>query len=496
MKPNIKQTDLLNALYRQGLGAFTQKTFNVVTGGEVYKHAPYIDLIVQHLEACESGKIKRLLITVPPRYLKSISASVAFPAWVLGRNPNAKIIQASYAQGLSNKHARDMKSVIEDPFYARAFPDTQLLPTPNTQSEIQTTQMGSRFSTSVGGTLTGRGADFIIIDDPLKPDEAHSDVSRQNVNDWYDNTLLSRLNDKENGCIIIIMQRLHEDDLVGHVLEQEDWVHLNLPALAEDLETYHVAPNLVKSYIYTREKRDALHPERESAEKLIKLRDKIIGPLQFASQYQQSPAPSEGGIVKLKWFKEYDELPSKKPDRIIQSLDTASKSEEIHDYSVCTTWYEYGDDIYLVDVLRKRLEFPDLLKTIKSHVSIYNPHFILIEDKGSGTSLIQYLKQERLPIQEIQPQGDKIMRMSNQTPQLETGKVFLPKQEPWLADFKNEVMKFPKAKHDDQIDSMSQALQWIHEKKHQRLGFPKSQLRSFKSQRPQTSIWRTNESLW
>jgi hypothetical protein len=177
-------------------------------------------LIASKLEACRRGEITRLIINVPPRSLKSHAAAVAFPAFVLGHNPSAQIICASYGQDLANKHSLDCRTVMTSEWYRGLFP-TRLAPHKQSTQEFLTTQNGFRLATSVGGVLTGRGADFIIIDDPLKPDEALSETQRKAVNEWYDHTLYSRMNDKRTGSIIIIMQRLHEDDLVGHVLEQE-----------------------------------------------------------------------------------------------------------------------------------------------------------------------------------------------------------------------------------------------------------------------------------
>ncbi len=484
---------ILQALMRKSLSAFIQKSFDIVTGGEVYLHNWHIDLIAQHLEACARGDIRRLIITMPPRYMKSICASVAFPAWLWGQNPNAKIIQASYSQELSTKHSIDCRKLIESHFYQALFPNTKLETSPNTKSEYLTTRKGFRLATSVGGTLTGRGGDFLIIDDPLKPQEAHSEVSRKNVNDWFDNTLYSRLNNKKDGCIIIIMQRLHEDDLVGHVLNQEEWVHLNLPALCESREIIDIAPAFVKAYQIIRNPGEALHPERESAAELVKLRDKILGSYTFSSQYQQNPAPYGGGLIKLKWFKRYDCLPDEPPKKIFQSWDTASKAEEIHDYSVCTTWYEYEHGWYLVNVFRERLEFPDLIRQIPRHAALYNARIILIEDKGSGISLIQDLKRRtKLNIMPIIPKQEKQTRMIAQTPRIETGKVYIPNKADWLPTFENEIMHFPNSRHDDQIDSMSQALEWSYEKNNIVIGFTDK----MKKDIHKTRYVRREEKLW
>lgn len=453
---------ILQALYRNSLSAFIEKCFGIVSSGDTYLHNWHIDVIAQHLEACADGRIKRLIISVPPRYMKSICASVALPAWLLGLDPTQKIIAVSYSHELSLKHSLDCKSVMEHPFYRETFPRARLSGKRSTQTEYATTLGGYRMATSTGGTLTGRGADILILDDPIKPMEAFSDVGRSSVNAWYDNTLYSRLNDKKNGCIIIIMQRLHEDDLIGHVLAQEDWTYVKIPALAELQEEICVAPRCIKPYRIMRQPGDALHPARETAEQLHTLKTTIMGGYVFAAQYQQEPAPLGGGMIKRGWLRTYAALPDERPMRIVISWDTASKAEEIHDFSVATVWHEYKQGYYLIEVVRKRLEFPDLRREILALADKHRPHAVLIEDKGSGTNLIQELRREsRHPIIDIMPEGDKIMRAMSQTPHMEGGRVYLPAAAQWLADFENELMKFPNSKNDDQVDSLTQALKWM-----------------------------------
>jgi hypothetical protein len=210
----------LRVISRHDLYTFMHGAFRELNPQIPFLRNWHIELIAEKLEDCSRGKNKRLIINVPPRSLKSHAATIAFPAYVLGHNPSAQIICASYGQGLSDKDSIDCRTLTTSAWYKELFP-TRLSPQKQSVQEFHTTQGGSRLATSVGGVLTGRGADFIIIDDPLKPDEALSETQRSAVNEWFDHTLYSRLNDKRTGCIVIVMQRLHEDDLVGHVLEQE-----------------------------------------------------------------------------------------------------------------------------------------------------------------------------------------------------------------------------------------------------------------------------------
>jgi len=309
--------------------------------------------------------------------------------------------------------------------------------------------------------LTGRGADLIIIDDPLKPEEALSQAQRQASNDWYDHTLYSRLNDKLTGAIVLIMHRLHQDDLTAHVLAQEAWEVVRLPALAEADEEL-CADTALGPQCFTRRRGEALQPEREPLAVLEHIR-RTIGEYNFAGQYQQAPAPLGGGLVKAVWFPRYgpEELPPRF-ERIVQSWDTANKASELSDFSVCTSWGVAGKNLYLLDVLRRRMEYPELKRAVREQYERLRPDVVLIEDRASGTQLIQELLADGLhAVTRYRPQSDKIMRMHAQTAMIENGFVYLPEAAPWLAPYLAELTTFPNGKHDDQVDSTAQMLDWF-----------------------------------
>ena len=215
--------------------AFNHRCFREINPTTSFDSNWHIEVMCAALEDCRRGTNRRLIINIPPRSLKSLTASVAFPAWLLGHKPSVKIISASYGQGLSDKHARDCRQIMNSQFYHELFPATRFSDRQAVQ-EYETTAGGFRYSTSVGGPFTGRGSDFIIIDDPLKPDQALSDIERDNANTWFSNTVRTRLDDQRTGVIIIIMQRLHMNDLVGHVLTTDTWKVLKFPAIAEEPE--------------------------------------------------------------------------------------------------------------------------------------------------------------------------------------------------------------------------------------------------------------------
>ncbi len=465
---SVFDRDLLNAALREDLASFIHRSFQTVAPAQDYQDNWHVSAIAWRLQQCFEGEIKRLIITLPPRNLKSICASVAFPAWVLGRDPTRRIICASYANELTSKHARDCRAVMESAWYQSAFPQTRLNPKKAAELEFETTRQGYRYGTSLGGALTGRGGNFIIVDDPIKPADAMSEVKRKAVKDWFGGTLYSRLDSKKDDVIIIVMQRVHVDDLVGHLLEKDSgWVHLDLPAIAEEAQDIPIGPNEV----YHRQIGKVLHPERESKELLDQMKD-VMGTAAFSAQYQQRPVPVEGNLVKWHWFGVYAYPPAHNSDgRIIQSWDTASKAGELHDYSVCTTWLMKEDEHHLLHVLRERLDYPSLRRMAIEMAERFAAHNVLIEDKGSGTQLIDDLRDAKKGIRPIpiKPVGDKVTRLSNQSANIEAGHVILPEEADWLEDFKAEVLAFPNDRFDDQVDSLSQFLTWAEKRKRNKI---------------------------
>jgi predicted phage terminase large subunit-like protein len=455
---NAGDRAILEAVLRNDLTAFTQRCFQTIVPGQRFLPNWHIEAIAHELERIRRREIRRLIVTLPPRNLKSICASVAFPAFVLGHDPAVRIVCASYSQDLTAKHARDCRVVMESAWYRQVFPRTRIDPRKNTEAEFETTARGYRLGTSVGGTLTGRGGNLIIIDDPLKPAEAMSETKRAAVSEWYDTTLSSRLDSKTGDAIVLIMQRLHVDDLVGHVLEKGPaWTHLNLPAIADSPQDVELGNGTT----YRRDIGDVLHPEREPLAVLDELKASM-GSQAFSAQYQQAPVVPGGVLIKKAWFRSYTRPPEPGPgDRIVQSWDTASKANKTNDFSVCTTWLIRGQDYYLLDVLRKRLEFPDLRRRILAHAARFKTRTVLIEDASTGAPLIQDLQCEgKIRPIAIPPDRDKIVRLEAQSAVIEAGHVLLPDAAPWLDDFLLEVLAFPNGRYDDQVDSLSQFLTW------------------------------------
>jgi predicted phage terminase large subunit-like protein len=463
MIPDFKPHEIAAAMrvldheLKTNFAAFIRKTFAAVSPGDTFKPNWHIDAIAHALERVARGELKRLIILMPPRNLKSICASVALPAWLLGHDPTRRIVCVSYAADLAAKLANDCRAVMRSGWYGRTFPATRIDPKKNSEYEFMTTQRGSRLATSTGGVLTGRGGDIIIIDDPIKPQDAQSEARRKDCIDWCSNTLLSRLDDKVNGTIILVMQRLHNDDLAGYLMQHGGWEILELPAIAELEQEVAIGPGRV----HRRAIGDVLHPEREPRQVLEQLKIEM-GSYDFSAQYQQAPVPPGGNTLKWEWFGFFsDPPPLRDGAKIVQSWDTAWTTSELASYSVgITALIDKTGTISVLDLVRGRWQFPDLQREIIKAARCHDPKSILIEDHASGIGLQQTLKREGFPIIPIKPKGDKVMRMHAHTATLEAGKVFLRKGAPWLDELRTETLAFPYGKHDDQVDALSQLMTW------------------------------------
>lgn len=454
---DFDHSDLLAAM-RADLSTFIGAAFDIVNPGKEYHGNWHIDAIASVLREIVDGAKQRVLISMPPRYLKSHCCSVAFPAWLLGRDPTNRIICVSYSNDLAADHSRACKTLMQSELYKQAFPGTWIHPRHNTELDFATTRRGRRFATSVHGTLTGLGGNFIIVDDPLKGADAYSEAARRKANEWFDSTLFSRLDSKKDDTILVVMQRLHVDDLIGHLKDKGGFYHLSLPAIAEEPQSIRIDPHTT----ITRQPGHILHPEREPLGVLEEIK-RQIGQAAFNAQYQQRPSPPEGNMIRWAWLKPYDKLPARQSnDIVVQSWDTAAKSGDTNDWSVCTTWFVQGSDYYLVDVHRARLEFPDLKRKVAELAERHQARRILIEETLGGIALVQEVRRStRHRPTMMKAEGDKQARLYSQTVVMESGQVFIPRSASWLEDFKHEILSFPYGKHDDQVDSLSQFLTWL-----------------------------------
>ena len=446
--------DFLDAILRSDFESFVHRCARTLNPGARYLHNWHIDAAAHRLEQVRRGNVNRLIINLPPRYLKSIMASVAFPAFLLGHDPGLKIFALSYGADLSAKHASDFRSIVQSEWYRQAFPNMRIQRV--SDSDVYTTRRGFRITTSVYAALTGLGGSVFIIDDPQKPIDAQSETQRNQLKQWYTNTLLSRLDNKETGAIIVVMQRVHLDDLTGFLTEQSDeWTVLSLPAIAEVDEQIEVSDG----QRYLRRAGEALHPQHESLATLEKLRAEV-GSDVFAAQYQQAPVPPGGAMIRRVWIRYYDQTPPRTyRTKMIQSWDTAAKDGAQNDWSVCTTWLLADNHYYLLDLTRGRYEYPRLKETAMALAEKFKPDSILVEDASTGIALAQELRRVvRFPIKPVPVERDKRGRLYVQQAKFEAGLVLFPKGAAFLPALEAELLAFPQGKTDDQVDSISQAL--------------------------------------
>ncbi len=450
MRPEVK------TLMRTDYLSFLPRAFAELHGGAKLEMTWVIEAIAHALDRCLFGGRTQQIITMPPRSLKSLSVSVIYTAWLLGRDPSNKILFLTYSDDLSRRHSADARRLMESDFYREAFPGTRLVKA--TEAILETSKGGFRHSTSFGGTVTGLGGDWIIIDDPSKAEDALSKPALEKASQFFSNTLSTRLNDPVKGRIVLVMQRLHEADLAGYLIEEGGWDLLTLPAIAEENAQIPIGDGVYHS----RRKGDLLDPKRLPQWYLDK-KQRQLGSHGFQAQYQQAPLSAEGNVIKRDWISYYKSAPDLSSGRIIQSLDTAQKTNPTNDYSVLTTWLKVDERSYLLDVFRDRLDFPNLRQRIITEHDRYRPERLLIEEGASGTALIQDLKAQRPEVCSvgIKAKEPKDVRIGAASALFENRQVLFPEQAPWLDACMAEVLGYPSAKHDDVIDSISQYLNWV-----------------------------------
>jgi predicted phage terminase large subunit-like protein len=386
--------------------------------------------------------------------LKSIVASIAFAAFILGHDPSASIFAISYSDILARDISLKFKAIIESDWFRETFPDLEL--DRILDQEVITTQRGFRKSTSPSGGLTGMGGDYFIIDDPAKPGEALSEALRDKLNAWFGNVLFSRLNDKKRGAIIIVMQRLHLWDLCGYLTEaSDDFFVLNLAAIAECDERIQIGPKR----FHFRRAGEPLCPQIEPLETLEETR-RTMGSAIFQAQYQQNPVPDGGAMIKQPWLRYYDKLPERKyGSKVLLSWDTATKGGTHNAFSVCTVWLVQDKNYYLMDLFRGQLDFPQLRAKAIELARRYNPTDILIEDASTGAPLAAELKAAGITrVRLIKVNMDKEARLAVEAAKFEDGLVFFPREAPFMPALEAELLSFPQSRTKDQVDSISQAL--------------------------------------
>ena len=438
---------------RTDLLAFTQHMFFARKGVPI-KDAPHHAILCDALERVVAGYCPRLLINIPPRSGKTEIAVKNFMAWCMGNFPDSEFIHASYSKRLAATNTWETRAIMQHEAYADIFGAPQFRDDSNAKDEFRTSAGGTVYASGAEGTITGYGAgkmrdEFggcIIIDDPHKAGEGNSPLMLQNITDWFQTTMESRCNNKPHTPIIVIMQRLHERDLSGFLLgggNGEKWDHINIPAIDGD---------------------DSFWPEQFPMDELRRV--EATNSYVFAGQYMQRPARLGGGIFKDEWWKYYDLCPDLTERNIY--ADTAQKTKQQNDFTVFECWgkSKQGKAV-LVDMVRGKWEAPELLVQARAfwakHIAATSGlngtlRAFKVEDKVSGTGLIQTLKREGLPMVGIQRNIDKVSRALDAAPMVESGNVLLPRNAPWLSDLLAEASAFPNGAHDDILDPMFDAI--------------------------------------
>lgn len=456
----------LRALLRQDFGFFARGAFKELLPTTPILWNWHLDLIASWLQGVLAGRTRRLIINIPPRYGKSLMASVALPAFILGRDPAAEIVCASYTQPLSDKMASDTRRLMNSGWYQHIFP-TRLANPRSRLSELRTPQEGTRLATSVEGTLTGRGGNIVVIDDPLNPSQAASETQRKAVNQWFDHTVTTRSNDKENGAIVIIMQRLHQDDLVGHLMARGDWDILALPAIAEDDER-HEYFSLGQPRTFFRKAGEPLHPERES---LVRIREaeNAMGSYAFAGQYQQRPAPREGGMFKRRWFEIVEAAPAGLVE--CRGWDLAASVAKPGSDPDWTAGFKIGRSFDGFYYITEGLRFRDSSAAVERSLLATaqrdgkSCHIHIPKDPGQA-GIAQASALTRLLsgflIRAVPPTGSKETRAAPFAAQCEAGNVKVVKGD-WNEAFFDEIEVFPFGRHDDQVDAVVDAFNELND---------------------------------
>ncbi|KCZ64595.1 phage terminase large subunit [Hyphomonas atlantica] len=454
----------IHALCRTDFRSFVRKAFSCLHPTKRLEEGWHLDAMGYHLQCVGEGSIRRLMISLPPRSLKSLITSVFWPVFIIGNDPAKTVLAVSHSLELAVKLSNLARQLISHPDIQEIFPSLKGVLTKDSEREFTTLQGGGRIAVSVDSNVTGRGGDVIIIDDPLDASDADNETACFAVNKWIDETLSTRTNNPATTPIVLVMQRLSIYDPAAHLAEQEDWSQLSFPAIAVRNERIPIGRGL----FHDRKIGDLLHPERYPLEYLEKQR-RIMGHRAFEAQFQQNPLPDGGGIIDLAKFCRYQKIP-KLSDLRFYSIDAASGSDS-GSYSVIMSFRITDGKVYLTGVSRKRYTFPELCRLVHSLSVEHRPDHLIIERASNGIALIEHLNEKLrdtdfvgrfIPyVYGISPTQDKITRMEKAMVAVEEGKVLLPEKADWLPTLESELRAFPNGRNDDQVDALSQAVKFF-----------------------------------
>jgi predicted phage terminase large subunit-like protein len=460
---------LLAGRLADDFAAFAKKAWTILYPTRPLIWSWHLDYLCEMLMLVKNRKILRLIINIPPRTLKSTIVTILYPLWVWLTEPDHNFLTASYSLDLSSEHSVMRRSLLQSAWFQRLFGDRfQLAGDRNQVAQYANNKRGQMIATSVGATAMGRGCDTAVLDDPVSADQSLSDAERTTANNWIDATLRSRLNDPATGAIIVVMQRLHQLDPTGFLLEQEPslWTHVRLPLVAEENETW-IFP--ISGRIVHRNAGEILMPERFPAATVEEIRSRR---LVFAGQYQQSPVALGGNIIRRNEVRYYggidprtgqpDEKLPQTFDRKVISVDAAFKNLATSDYVAIGVIGIKGRKRFLLNVVNQHLDAAATEAEIRRQRDAHRPvSAVLVEDKANGPAVIQRLKVNIPGVIEINPQGGKTARMFSAAAEWQAGDWYIDRNAAWAEPFVQQITMFPNAAHDDMCDMMSQASAWL-----------------------------------
>ncbi len=464
---------------------FVKQSWHVVEPGIQFMESWHIEEICEHLEAVSAGEIHRLLINIPPRHSKSTIVSVMWPAWEWITDPAQKFLCASYSGTLSTRDNLKTRRLLQSPWYQERWGHMfKFAGDQNAKQRFENDKTGYRLATSVGGTATGEGGSRLILDDPHGAQAAQSEAMRESDLEWFDMVWSTRLNNPKTDAMVTVMQRLHERDISGHILNDiKGWEHICIPAEYDGKRR----KTILGEYDPRTKKGDLICPDRFGVKEITMLKQ-LLGTYGTAGQLQQDPAPVSGGILKTKHFGLWSADDGLPPfEYILQSYDCAFTERTTGDPTACTVWaiftHEGQHNAMLIDAWDEHLSYPDLrAKAIKDwsteyggmskespHSRARRPDRILVEAKASGQSLLQDLRLAKVPAVGYNPgKADKISRAHQAAPTLELGLLWIPESKKnrgqpvsWAAAFLKQLAKFPVAEHDDYVDTFTQAVIYL-----------------------------------